>query len=148
MIVHRVRNSKNEMFHHLSDDVVNWDVNCDAHLLTASVRKAMSSSSIADVIRVKSYVDSFPDPTGMLPSSMTVSINKLYLLKQPFIKDIFVYWYEASALCDKEITLPERVRIDLDKKFIAFLLRSTSTKEAPSAESLDSSSEPESYSES
>ena len=83
-----------------------------------------SDGSIVDEISVKSYVDSFPDPTGMLPTSMTVSINKLYLLKQPFIKEIFVYWYEASALCDKEITLPERVRIDLDKKFIAFLLRS------------------------
>ena len=39
VIVNRVRNSKNEMFYHLSDDVVNWDVNRDAHLLSASVRK-------------------------------------------------------------------------------------------------------------
>ena len=35
MIVHRVRNSKNEIFYHLSDDVVNWDVKRDAHLLIA-----------------------------------------------------------------------------------------------------------------
>ena len=44
MIVHRVRNSNNEMFYQLSDNVVNCDVNRDVHLLTASVRKAMSST--------------------------------------------------------------------------------------------------------
>ena len=36
-----------------------------------------------------------------------------------------VYWYETTALCDKEITLPERVRIYLNSKFkISLLSRS------------------------
>ena len=43
-----------------------------------------------------------------------------------------VYWYEATALCDKEITLPERVRIDLNAKVIALLSRS---EEAPRSSS-------------
>ena len=48
--------------------------------------------------------------------------------------------------CDKEITLPELVRTDLDKKLIA--LRSRESSPSSSADSLSSSSEPESYSES
>lgn len=40
-----------------------------------------------------------------------------------------VYWYEATALCDKEITLPERLRIDLKQKIngIAVKIRRSSS---------------------
>ena len=65
--------------------------------------------------------------------------KKYYLFKK-------VYWYEARARCDKEITLPERVRTDLDKKLIA--LRSREFSPSCSADSLSSSSDPGSYSES
>ena len=46
----------------------------------------------------------------------------------------------SRARCDKEITLPKRVRIDLDKKLIA--LRSRESSLWSSADSLSSSSEP------
>ena len=63
--------------------------------------------------------------------------KKYYLFKK-------VYWYKARARCDKEITLPERVRTDLGKKLIA--LRSRESSPLCSADSLSSSSDPESYS--
>ena len=49
-------------------------------------------------------------------------------------KKVFVYWYEARARCDKEITLIERVRTDLDKKLIA--LKSRESSSSSSAHSL------------
>ena len=52
----------------------------------------------------------------------------------------------SRARYDKEISLPKRVRIDLDKKLIA--LRSRKSSLWCSVDSLSSSSEPESYSES
>ena len=62
------------------------------------------------------------------------------------VQKVLVYWYEARARCDQEITLPERVRTHLDKKLIA--LRSRESSPWFFVDSLSSSSEPESYSES
>lgn len=59
-----------------------------------------------------------------------------------------VYWYEASALCDKEITLREWVWNDLDRKLTALLSRSIrrGVWPWPFKEFHSPSCEPESYS--